>query len=251
MRQGRFVYQLSADAKNMLTADFWKRYARIYDDMNLFISYREFLDEVVREARVKEGDIILEAGAGTGSLALLLEKAGAKVTGLDFLKEALDIYKGKNPEARVVLADLTRPLPFKTGSFDTITCSNVLYGVPAEGRLKVLTEMKRVLKPGGRIVLANIHEKFKSSKIYSDSIKKSIRRNGFLNTLKFMVKVFPSTLKIIYCSAIIKKECKFFGKSLFSFNEQKELLEKAGFADISETKFVYAGQAVLNSGQKL
>ena len=218
--------------------------------MNLAASYRELLEEIVKAAEIKEGDLILDAGAGTGNMALLLEKRGAKVTALDFSREALDIYKNKNPQAIVVLANLVERLPFENDYFDKIVSNNALYNIPREKREEVLLEFKRVLKPGGKIVLSNIHKDFKPLKIYITSISKNIEKFGLVSTLKLFIKMCIPTLKIFYYNFFIQKEYKFSKNNLFEFGEQKKLLEKAGFADISETKFVYAGQGVLNSARK-
>ncbi len=235
----------------MLSAYFWRKYFGVYDVLNLAASYRDVLEKIAEEAEIKEGNLVLDAGAGTGNLALLLEKRGAKVTALDFSKEALDIYKNKNPQARVVLANLIEPLPFEDNFFDKIVSNNALYNIPRENRLAALLELKRVLKPGGKIILSNIHKDFKPIKIYVKSISANIKKIGLVRTLKLFVKMCAPTLKIFYYNFFIQREYKFSKNNLFDFEEQKELLGKAGFVDVSGTEFVYAGQGVLNSARKI
>jgi ubiquinone/menaquinone biosynthesis C-methylase UbiE len=58
----------------MLTHTFWNRYFKVYDVLNYVIPYQELLKEIVKEVEVKEGDLILDAGVGTGNLALVLNK---------------------------------------------------------------------------------------------------------------------------------------------------------------------------------
>lgn len=65
-----------------------------------------------------------------------------------------------------------------------------------------------------------------------------------------VAKMLIPTIRIFYYNYFIQKEYNSSKKNLFNFNEQKELLKNAGFVDISETGFVYAGQGVLNSAKK-
>jgi ubiquinone/menaquinone biosynthesis C-methylase UbiE len=234
----------------MLNADFWQKYFRVYDVLNQIVPYGELLDEIVKEAKIRAGDSILDAGVGTGNLALLLEKEGARVVGLDFSEGALDAYKRKNSKASVVKADLTQSLPFEENYFDTIVSNNVLYNIPREKRGAVIREFERVLKPGGRIVLSNIHKNFKPIKIYFESFKKNIKKDGFLTTLFLAVRMSFPTIKMFYYNFLIRKAHKFSTPNLFDFEEQGDLFKKAGFINISPTKLVYAGQGILNSAQK-
>jgi len=97
----------------------------------------------------------LEVAIGTG-LNLPHYPAGVRLTGLDLTSEML-------AGARSRAAELARPtafaegdaqaLPFHDGSFDTVVCTYAMCSVPDE-RATVL-EMKRVLRPGGRLILVD------------------------------------------------------------------------------------------------
>ena len=101
---------------------------------------------------------VLEVGVGTG-LALPNYKSSLKVTGIDFSTEMLEKAK-----AKVATQDLgqvvalkqmdARTLDFPDGSFDTVAAMHVLSVVPEPE--KVMTEIARVLRPGGRVVLTTI-----------------------------------------------------------------------------------------------
>jgi len=235
----------------MLDENFWKKYFKVYDILNLSIPYQELLEKIVDESNIKKGDLVLEAGVGTGNLALLLKKQGARVIGLDFSQEALEIYRNKDPQAEIVLSNLIYKLPFKNNFFDKIVSNNVLYNIPREKRVDVLRELKRVLKPGGKIVISNIHKRYKPMIIYLSTIVKSIKKFGFLKTLKLLIKIFIPTIKIFYYNFQIQKVHKLNKDNLFAYDEQKKLLEEVGFCKISETKKVFANQGILNSAYKL
>lgn len=233
-----------------LSTNFWEKYFQVYDILNYLIPYQELLDTLIRELNPQEGELILDAGAGTGNLAIMLEELGAKVIALDFSKEALDIYKKKNPKGEICLHNLEDKLPLPDNYFDKIVSNNTLYNIPRQKRLQVFQEFFRVLKPGGVMVVSNIHKDFKPFKIYVDGIKKSIKKNGLLKTVVLVVKLLIPTIKIFYYNRTIQRIHKFDNANLFDYDEQKDLLQKAGFENISETKFVYAQQGILNTAIK-
>lgn len=236
--------------RKSLDTSFWKKYFSVYDTLNLLIPYQELLNELIEKLSPQKEELILDAGAGTGNLAILIENKGAKVIALDFSKEALDIYKNKNPQGETVLHNLEEKLPFPDNYFDKIVSNNTLYNIPKEKRLQVFQEFFRVLKPGGVVVVSNIHKDFKPFKIYVNGIKKSIKKNGLLKTVVLVIKLLIPTIKIFYYNRTIQKIHKFDNVNLFDYDEQKDLLQKAGFENINETKFVYAQQGILNMAIK-
>lgn len=231
----------------MLNSRFWKNYFKVYDVLNLLIPYQELLETICNELEIKSGERILEAGCGTGNLALKIKERGGEVIGLDNCKEALDIYRKKDPEAKLVLADLREKLPFPDNYFDKIASNNTLYILPKEKQLDVLKELYRILKPGGKIVLANLKKGWKSGKIYISGIKKNLKKEGGYSTFLKIIKMIIPTIKVFYYNYLIKKETQYY---FCGFNEQKELLKRAGFKKVSETKLVYANEAILNSAYK-
>ena len=231
----------------MLDSNFWKRYFKVYDVLNLLIPYQELLNTICDELEIRPEERILEAGCGTGNLALKIKARGAEVIGLDNCKEALDIYRKKDPDAKMILADLREKLPFPNNYFDKITSNNTLYIIPKEKQLDTLKELYRILKPGGKIVLANLKKSWKSGKIYITGVKENLKREGVYSTFLKIVKLITPTLKVFYYNYFIRKESEYYFCEL---NEQKELLKRAGFKNISETKLVYANQSILNSAFK-
>jgi len=233
-----------------LPPSFWLKYFKVYDVLNFVYPYVDLLNKIVEILKPIKGEKILDAGVGTGNLAMLLKEKGADIYGLDFSEEALKIYKEKDPSAKVFLHDLMLPLPFEDNYFDKIVSNNVLYNIPREERLKVILELKRVLKPGGLILISNIHKNFSPVKIYIQAIKESAKRDGIFKTIFLVLRLIISTVKMFYYNFQIQKVHKFDKNNLFDFEEQKDLLVKANFNSISETEIVYANQAVLNYAVK-
>jgi ubiquinone/menaquinone biosynthesis C-methylase UbiE len=90
---------------------------------------------------------LLDAPAGTGSLALRLKKMGFSVSCFDinpslFLVRDIEIKRG----------DLSQSLPYPSGSFDFITCIEGLEHL--ENPFNAIREFHRILKPGGRLFLS-------------------------------------------------------------------------------------------------
>lgn len=100
----------------------------------------------------KTGNIILDAGCGTGSLMIKMKGFG-KVYGIDASSEALKFTR-KNGLKKVTKASVEK-IPFKDNTFDAITSIDVLYHKEVRSDLKALKEFKRVLKPGGILIIKN------------------------------------------------------------------------------------------------
>lgn len=102
------------------------------------------------------GRRILDAGCGSGPLSAALGAKGAVVTGFDSSPAMLELARQRLGEsADLHLADLSRPLPFADDSFDDVVASLVLHYL--EDWSAPLAELRRVLKPGGRLILSVNH----------------------------------------------------------------------------------------------
>ena len=126
--------------------------ARDYDRMNHLMTAG--LDRRWRKSAVQglHGKV-LDVACGTGDMAVELLRQGCSVTGVDLSKEMMAIAKQKAPQSEYSLADVER-LPFGEASFDAVTCA---FGVRNFVHLEQgLSEMLRVLKPGGRMVILEL-----------------------------------------------------------------------------------------------
>lgn len=235
----------------MLDQKFWKKYFKTYDVLNSAIPYQELLDDIIQSAEIKKGDLVFDAGSGTGNLSVKLKKIGAKPISLDFSEEGLGLHKKKDQNAETILQSLTEKLPFEDNYFNKIVTNNVIYTIDKKYRKNVFDEFYRVLKPGGIIVVANIHKDFKPLIIFTDHLKKSMKRFGIFKTLGDLLVLGISTIKIFYYNYLIKKENQSGGYDFVKENDQKELLIQSQFNNISKNKLVYSGQSYLNKGVKI
>ena len=141
--------------------DLFAAIARRYDllnDLQSFGLHRRWKHGVVGLAAIQPGQRALDVCCGTGDIALALARAGAEVTGLDFSRAMLDIAENRRPKntqsaaanPKFIQGD-AQQLPFPDNSFDAVT---VGYGLRNLANWETgVTEMFRVAKPGGRLVM--------------------------------------------------------------------------------------------------
>ena len=112
--------------------------------------------EVPRLAGDVEGLRVLDAGCGHGPLTKELRDRGATVSGFDVSPAMIAIARDRLGEcADIRVADLAAPLPYGDNEFDLITCSLALHYV--ENWRPTLGELRRVLRPGGRLIVSLLH----------------------------------------------------------------------------------------------
>jgi ubiquinone/menaquinone biosynthesis C-methylase UbiE len=102
------------------------------------------------------GQHVLDAGCGAGAHAAELIRSGATVTGLDKSAGLIGIARQRlGGNVPLHEADLADPLPFQSASFDAVLASLVLHYLQDWG--PTLAEFRRVLVPGGRLVISTHH----------------------------------------------------------------------------------------------
>jgi SAM-dependent methyltransferase len=102
------------------------------------------------------GRQILDAGCGSGHLFAALRDRGAIVTGFDSSTKMVELARQRlGADAALQVADLGSPLPFPDGAFDDVIAALVLHYL--EDWTAPLAELRRVLRPGGRLIMAVNH----------------------------------------------------------------------------------------------
>ncbi len=127
--------------------------AKRYDITNDVLSLgqdRRWRKIVVNAVDPQPGELILDLAAGTGTSSEPFRSQGARVVPCDFSVGMLKVGKANRPHLPFVAGDATK-LPFADATFDAVTISFGLRNIvdPAAG----LAEMRRVTKPGGRLVV--------------------------------------------------------------------------------------------------
>jgi 2-polyprenyl-3-methyl-5-hydroxy-6-metoxy-1,4-benzoquinol methylase len=104
----------------------------------------------------QDGGRVLDVGCSPGHLSMALVKAGFEVQGLDLNQIWLAKYAPGWPERlRITRTNLEQdPLPFPSESFDLVIFTEVLEHIAITDPCVILGEMRRVLRPGGRMLLS-------------------------------------------------------------------------------------------------
>ncbi|MEU6064183.1 class I SAM-dependent methyltransferase [Streptomyces sp. NPDC047082] len=102
------------------------------------------------------GRRILDAGCGSGPLSAALRDRGAIVTGIDASAGMLALARRRlGDDVALHMVDLSDRLPFADGAFDDVVASLVLHYLEDWG--PTLAELRRVLRPGGRLIASVDH----------------------------------------------------------------------------------------------
>jgi demethylmenaquinone methyltransferase / 2-methoxy-6-polyprenyl-1,4-benzoquinol methylase len=132
------------------------RIAGVYDVMNTVMTaglHHQWRRRAVDLARVGPGTRALDVATGTGDLAIELASRGGDVVGSDFSEGMLARARTKAPGLTWEQAD-AQALPYPDDAFDAAT---VGFGARNFSDLPLgLSEMVRVVKPGGRVVILEI-----------------------------------------------------------------------------------------------
>ena len=135
--------------------------ARFYDALVWLVTFgreRAFRERLTDLARLVPGESVLDVGCGTGTLAIAAKRrvgASGIVRGIDASPEMITRALRKAAKAGVEVefeTAVAESLPFLDTSFDVVLSTLMLHHLPKATRRDCAREMRRVLKPGGRVL---------------------------------------------------------------------------------------------------
>jgi ubiquinone/menaquinone biosynthesis C-methylase UbiE len=120
----------------------------------------------IKNLDVKKGQKIIDVACGVGkSLPILSKKVGinGKVVGIDITKKMIDRSRERTKRLENVLLKRcgVDKIPFKTGYFDGVMCTNAFHHFYKP--VSMLREIKRIMKKGGRIVIIDTNRDIKKN----------------------------------------------------------------------------------------
>lgn len=236
-------YKNSTEGKKKQVAQMFDSISGTYDGLNRVISWgsdikwREFVVEKVAEIKPEK---VLDVATGTGDLAIALTQINnVKVVGLDISEGMLAVGREKIQKKQLdqrieLIHGDSENLPFADNHFDAVT---VAFGVRNfENLEKGLSEIYRVIRPGGRLVIleTSIPENFPF-------------RQGYFAYTKFVMPLIGK---------IFSKDRSAYGylsKSASAFPYGKKfraILDQIGYADTHYYPKTLGGVATIYIGNK-
>jgi ubiquinone/menaquinone biosynthesis C-methylase UbiE len=147
--------------RRYIPATRWRGFTQLYDPiLALTMRERRFRGEMLQrvKADLPEEGTAVDVGCGTGTFALALKERcpDAQVIGIDGDEEILALARGKAGAAGIGWRKgLAQELPAPTDDADVVTISLVLHHLLPEDKRRALAEAKRILKPSGRLHVAD------------------------------------------------------------------------------------------------
>jgi len=117
-----------------------------------------FKRRIVRLAKLTPEEWVLDVGCGTGVLTRLAAQQAAEAVGIDAAPEMIEVARAKaarqglRVDFRVALIEA---IPFPDAHFDVAFSTLMIHHLPPEVKRTGLREVLRVLKPGGRLLVAD------------------------------------------------------------------------------------------------
>ncbi len=209
--------------------------ARHYDRTNTVLSAGNAVlwrMAMVRAVAPEPGERILDVAAGTGTSSAALARTGAKVVAIDFSSGMIEEGRRRHRNIEFIEADATK-LPFGDDEFDAAAISFGLRNV--EDPKLALSEMYRVLKPGGRVVVCE----FSKPPV-------AIVRAGYWTYLRHVMPVVADRVSSNPAAY------KYLAESIQEWPDQGELsqwIRGAGFIRVAYRNLT-AGIVALHRGRK-
>jgi Methylase involved in ubiquinone/menaquinone biosynthesis len=230
MRNERYT---SAD-KTVTTAWF-KEWSNEYDKtLGKVKRHHELLDLVARLSGVKDNNMVLDIGCGTGLLSLkFLDRAHCTILGIDNSKNMLSIFDKKIKKLSVGKTIKTRfedaaSLSFHHNTFDVVASTVTLHHL--KNKYPSIKKIHNILKPGGRFVIGDIDVDTTGKLTDVRRLKKLL---AFLNDeLAFALKDGGvDAFRRMYDNG--KKHILNDGEYCISFAQWAALCKRAGFEKIT------------------
>ena len=222
---------------------FWARYFAVYDTLNQARPYRAMISRQLELLAPVEGERALDAGTGSGNFAAALAARGTAVIGIDFCEPAFELARQKAPGARFELGDLTRPLAFPDNAFDLVACSAVLHVLSRDEQVFALSELARVLRPGGRLVVTAFANGFSARQVYVATLRAEREAGGLRATVLLGLRYSWATLRIFYYVWRIQRQHRGGSYAYVDETSLGTLLSGAGF-EPQTVERTLAGQCV-------
>lgn len=155
---------LSQHHRDAMTAGHVLHWARAYDLFGEIVTLGRasaMREQTLELAGLRPGERVLEVGCGTGEVAQRARvRVGphGQVSGVDPSAQMIDVARNKAARAGLDIdygIGAIEALPYPDASFDVVLSSLMMHHLPGDLKSTGLVEVRRVLKPGGRLLIVD------------------------------------------------------------------------------------------------
>lgn len=172
---------------------------------------RAFREKLLNLANLEPGESVLDVGCGTGTLAIAAKQRvgpNGAVYGIDASPEmiARASKKAANSGVQVVFNNApAQALPFSDGHFDVVLSTVMLHHLPRKGRAQCAREMRRVVRPGGRVLAVDFGSRARSG----NGFLPRFHRHGHVDFREIIDLLREVGLDRLQCGAVGIKDLQF------------------------------------------
>ena len=172
---------------------------------------RIFREKVLRLAQLEPGESVLDVGCGTGTLAIAAKRhvgPTGLVNGIDASPEmiARASRKARKAGLEVLFKNaLAEALPFPDGHFDAVLTTIMLHRLPRQARQQCALEMRRVLKPRGRVLAVDFARAARGRR----SVIGHLHRHGHVDLGDIVTLLSDAGLKSVESGAVGINDLRF------------------------------------------
>jgi ubiquinone/menaquinone biosynthesis C-methylase UbiE len=156
-------------------------------------------------ARVAPGEFVLDIGCGTGTLAIAAKRrvgGAGTVDGIDASPEMIARARKKSKRvsgaAVVFRTALAESLPFDTSRFDVVLSTVMLHHLPRAVRAQAVQETRRVLKPGGRLLIVDFGKRMQGH----GGLMAHLHRHGRVSLAYLTMLVESASLSLVESGSV-------------------------------------------------
>lgn len=138
----------------------WDARVAAWDELAASPAFTRLAAQVLELASPREDEVVVDLGAGTGLLSLLAARRAASVYAVDYCEPMLERLSERAradglDNVHTVVADM-REVPLEDESASVVVSSYAFHHLADEGKELALAETRRILRPGGRLVLCDM-----------------------------------------------------------------------------------------------